>query len=91
MLIDNKYKIPYHGTYHKGINDCPHCGFHLLNDLKDDDVFSNYCCGFSNTEIGLLMVIECPKCFKKWSFHVDQNFYDYFLESVDGGSNVHFK
>ena len=90
MRIDKKYKISNYGKYYKGINDCPHCNFHLLRELDRNDLFHNHCCGFCDTNLGMLMVMECPQCFKKWSFHATQDFYDNFLLSIDWKTNKHF-
>lgn len=86
--IDNKYKIPVYGTYHKGVNYCPDCDYRPDRHL---DPFFDNACGFCDTEIGLLIVLECPKCFEKWSCHACSDFIMYFLLSVDGGTNKHFK
>lgn len=87
-MIDKKYKIPYWGKYHKGVTDCPHCG------NRPETVYE-HCVGFCEHSIGTLMVIECPKCFEKWSFHARVNakisHYKYFIEFVDNGMNKHYK
>lgn len=88
-IIDKKYKIPSHGKYHKGVLDCPHCDY-------EPEVLHNEICGFKESRIGLLAVVECPKCFEKWSFHCRQNdghggHYTYFIHSIELNQNKHFK
>ena len=53
-------------------------------------------CGFHDSNIGMLAVVECPKCFEKWSFHARTydgkgGHYSYFLRFVKEGMNKHFK
>ena len=87
-VIDKKYKINSHGKYHKGICDCPYCYY------EPEDLPMNIC-GFNESRIGLLTVVECPMCFEKWSFHCRQNdgfggWYTYFIHSIELNKNKHF-
>lgn len=89
MEIDKKYLVSTHGKYHKGVNYCPHC------DHYPDSVFAHIV-GFCNSRIGNLVVVECPKCFEKWSYHSrieteEHSHYNYFLEFVSSGQNLHHK
>ena len=83
-----KHKIPLQGKYHKGVTDCPHC------DHRPDNVIEHII-GFADSNIGLMAVVECPKCFEKWRFHARLNskvsYYDYFLEFIEEGMQKHYK
>jgi DNA-directed RNA polymerase subunit RPC12/RpoP len=87
--IDLKYVKPYTAKYNAGVYTCPECGEELLHNLYDNIY------GFADTNIGNLAMVECPKCFYKWSFHSrinsPNNTYDYFLLSIEENENVHFK
>ena len=52
--------------------------------------------GFANSNMGVMIVSECPKCFTHWYSHArlkiddsDRDLYDYFIEIVERGKNKH--
>jgi hypothetical protein len=81
--VDIKYRIPLQGKYWKGINSCPHCGFY-------PDSVTGEIIGFADSDIGLMVICECPKCFKKWRFHARDS-YKYFKLWIQNGWQKHFK
>ena len=87
VLVDKKYLIHVPGKYHKGVTDCPYC------DHEPETIYEHIV-GFYNASIGVLCVIECPKCFMKWSFHArttkKYSHYYYFLQFIKEGMNKHF-
>jgi RNase P subunit RPR2 len=89
MKIDTKYKIPLQGEYHRGIFYCPNCGISV--DTADETI------GFAESDMGIMVIIECPECFTKWYFHnsagtfvTGLTHYYWFLESIKLGTNKHF-
>lgn len=89
--IDPRYRIGLVGSYHKGVYYCPGCG--LGNHMGDLNLFDNIK-GFASSPIGLVSIVECPECFTKWYYHCDIfstcNTYEYFLEAVEDGCNIHY-
>jgi hypothetical protein len=82
--IDLKYMIPLTGEYNAGISDCPNCGF-------EPECIQPHIIGFSNSNIGRMVVCECPKCFTKWYFHARTNIhYNYFLQWIEMGLQLHY-
>lgn len=77
------YKIKSFGKYTRQVYICPHCKNNMMNRL-----FQNIC-GFADSNIGLLQVIECDRCFEKFSCHA-RDAYQYFLKSIEVGDQVHF-
>jgi len=83
--IDLKYKIPLQGKYHKGINYCPFCD-HEPNNIHSEII------GFADSNIGTMVIIECPNCFEKWKFHARKNMhYDIFIFMIEDKMQKHFK
>lgn len=93
MKVDIKYLIPLQGEYNAGVYRCPECGCNLVTG-KSGNLYEHII-GFSNSNIGLMAVVECPECFKKWHYHarlnVNTSHYDYFLEFIKEGIQRHFK
>jgi len=83
MKINPKYKLTYSGKYTKAIFICPECR-EIVTPLFD------HIKGFYESNIGLLFVAECPKCFQLFSAH-SVGYYKYFIESIKDGTNVHYK
>lgn len=91
ITIDSKYKISFHGEYHPGITDCCHCNYKLMMEYKGQ--WYDHVIGFCDSSMGLVTVIECPKCFEKWCFHtryLEVGYYR-FLRTLEAGTNKHFK
>ena len=88
--IKTKYRIPLQGEYNEGIYDCPECGYQSENVVED-------AIGFADSNIGNVLIWECPKCFLKWYFHshweeMGKNFYyGMFLNAIDEGKQKHYK
>ncbi|MFW5847477.1 MAG: hypothetical protein ACOCVF_00970 [bacterium] len=93
MKINSKYKIPLTGSYNRGVYICNNCNLKLLGDNPFGGV-ADHIIGFADSKIGLVCIIECPKCFEKWFFHVGfggLNYYDFFLDSIEMGYQKHYK
>jgi len=84
MEIDLKYKIKPVGEYNPAIYECP-CGANLI------DRFHSHAIGFADTNIGLVMVTECPYCFKKFYSHANEISYSIFLDFIRLGKNKFYK
>jgi len=85
--IDLRYKIRLQGTYWAGINTCPRCGF-------NPDTITSEIIGFADSNMGLMTIVECPRCFKKWYFHtrdLEQGQYKYFKMWIKLGWQNHYK
>jgi len=74
------------GKHNKGIFICPQCGFNIM---RDSNMF-DHLVGISNTSHGKVFVVECPHCFEKFNFHVDDQF-EYLIDAIEYGRNVHFR
>jgi len=92
--IDIKYKIPLTGRYNKMVYICPQCDAELRFGNEHGTIF-DHIVGFSSAQIGEVAVVECPVCFAKWYFHhaidAHTSYYDYFLDRIDEGKQLHFK
>lgn len=62
MKTPLKYKTRLKGEYWAGISSCPHCDYKV-------DLITKYCIGFADSNIGEMVMMECPECFKFWYFH----------------------
>lgn len=85
VQVDVKYKIPLVGSYNVGVYECNHCDYSIL------ECFYNHICGFSESPIGVVKVVECPNCYEKYYSHASQHDYDLFLDAVKSGRNLHFR
>jgi hypothetical protein len=88
MNIESKYKTNLSGEYHAGINYCPDCG-EFPSPLLANAI------GIANAPIGDVIIIECPKCFTHWYFHIrdeegKEGHYYYFKKFIEYGINPHF-
>ena len=85
MEIDPRYRIHLKGTYWAGINTCPRCAYQ--GDTVSEDII-----GFANSQYGIMAVAECPKCFKRWHFHMrNDDFYESFKMRIKFGTQKYFK
>jgi len=86
--VDLKYKTQLKGDRNKFPTLCPFCNhdFNLFDEYGS--IFDN-AIGFSDTNHGLMMIVECPICFNFNYFH-GSGFYDYFLESIEEGTQKFF-
>lgn len=89
MEIDEKYKINLQGQYNRSITWCMKCDHEFYRDQSHGTLFDNII-GFSDAYIGLVAIWECPVCFSKWFYHGDSH-YNYFLDSIEMGTQKHFK
>jgi len=95
MEIDPKYKIGLVGKYNRSVCTRNNCDEVLMCDEKHGSMFEHIL-GFSDTNMGVMMIIECPECFTKWCCHADKGIdengsggsYSYFLDYL--GSNKHY-
>lgn len=87
--VDVKYKRPLVGRYNKSVSYCLECGFEFVKNKAHGSLFDNMT-GFNESNIGLVVMWECPVCFSKWFYHGDEH-YEYFLDSVEAGTNKYFK
>lgn len=83
MEIDAKYKTHLVGVYNKAVDICPYCGNRMY-----DRLFEN-CKGFAESDYGLMMVIECDKCFGNFYFHARDSSI-HVIDTIKDGANVHF-
>lgn len=90
--IKTEHKKPYSAKYNPLVSKCPKCYTELRLGNEYGTVF-RHIYGFANINIGNVAMVECPKCFHKWSFHSrlteERNTYHYFLDYID--QNEHFK
>ena len=92
MKIDIKYKMPLVGEYNKGISYCMECDYNAWDD--DNDSVFYHIVGVADSSIGLVVIVECPKCFEKWYFHArlgkTASPYEHFIDVVMDGDNLHW-
>lgn len=85
VIINKKYIVPLVGYYNAMFCECRDCGHSVINDLF------NHIIGFSDSDTGMVAIVECPKCFEKFYFHVDDVVYLGFIGSIRLGTQKHFK
>jgi len=95
MKIDVKYKIPLIGEYNASISHCPECG-NDTDNFKENYNVVDFAIGIADSDMGEMIVIECPFCFHKFYFHTRRNreyggFYSAMLRSIHFGCNKHFQ
>ena len=83
--IAKEYKIPLTGYYNVLVYECRNCDNNMLDELYDNII------GFADSNIGIVKIIECPKCFEKFYSHTDVYDYYYFLKEIERGKQKHFK
>jgi C4-type Zn-finger protein len=82
--IAKEYKIPLTGYYNVLVYECRNCDNNMLDELYDNII------GFADSNIGIVKIIECPKCFEKFYSHTDAYDYYYFLKEIERGKQKHF-
>lgn len=82
--VAKEYKIPLTGYYNVSVYECKNCDNSMLDDLYDNII------GFADSNIGIVKIIECSKCFEKFYSHVDAYDYYYFLKEIKMGKQKHF-
>ncbi len=91
-------KIQYNGKYFKAIPSgdynesifiCPDCNERVGMNIKSD-CLANHVVFFTATKFGLMMTIECPKCFNRWYCH-GENFYEDFVNAIKKGTHKNYK
>jgi len=91
-IINPNYKIPLVGSYNPGINLCNKCGYQFKDN---NDHFLKHILGFADSRAGLMIVVECPKCFHKYFFHArekeDYSYTNVVIEHIELGLNIHYK
>ena len=55
---------------------CPECGKSAISGFNGEE--KPTLVGWCETDYGYMMIVECPKCFTKYSFHGTANFNDKF-------------
>jgi hypothetical protein len=89
IKVEPRFKIGLTGEYNAGVNSCPECD-HSPSPLMAHAI------GIADAPIGTVVIIECPKCFTKWYFHIREyadpkiGHYSYFKEFIKNGMNIHF-
>lgn len=87
VYISKKYKTKLRGKKTQIQNRCPHCGLDLrMFDFDYGDMYDN-AIGFHDQ----LMIVECPKCFEYFYFHIGGSEYELFLQSIKNGDQIHYK
>ena len=82
--IAKEYKIPLTGYYNVSVYECKNCDNNMIDELYDHII------GFADSNIGIMKVIECPKCFEKFYSHADEIDYWHFLHEIERGKQKHF-
>lgn len=82
--IAKEYKIPLVGYYNVSVYECKNCDNSMLDELYDNII------GFADSNIGIVKIIECSKCFEKFYSHADAYDYYYFLKEIKLGKQRHF-
>ena len=98
MAIDIRYRIAPVGRYNPGIDICYKCDAQLTDyrrpKILDKNVINNVL-GFFEKDGLWYTTVECPVCFTKFYFHLrkahEDDWYELFKESVELGTNLHFK
>lgn len=100
QIIETRFKIAKVGRYNPGIDICYKCDERLsdytktTNGVPVKNVINNVIGFFENDGLWYT-VVECPVCFAKFFFHLrkenQDSWYEFFKESVEMGTNLHFK
>lgn len=83
--IPAKHKIQLVGKYNALVYECNHCDEDISGELY------NHIIGFAESNLGIMKVIECPKCFEKWYCHANETDYFIFHWRIKEGTQKHFK
>lgn len=91
--IPAKHRTHLAGSYNPGVYNCRDCGY---NPIQENESHFDNAIGFARSNMGIMAIFECPKCFEKWYCHArlrrhddDRDTYDYFLQSIQDGTNKH--
>lgn len=90
-MINKKYKISLVGNYNSSVYICPYCSADFIKESKNLGSLPINIIGFSESNSGLMAIVECPNCFSKFYFHADKYIYDIFLDFINLGIQKHFK
>ena len=98
MAIDLRFRIQKVGRYNAGIDICDKCHEDLTDYKKqrllDEHVINNVIGFFEHNGLWYTTV-ECPHCFNKYFFHLRDAhkdvWYELFKESIELGTQLHFK
>jgi hypothetical protein len=97
MSIDLRFRIAPVGRYNPGIDICYSCDARL-SDYQVPHLGKNvinHIIGFFEHNGLWYTTVECPICFTKFYFHLrkghEDSWYELFIESVNRGTNLHFK
>jgi len=87
--IEDKFKINISGKYNAGVYHCANCDF---NSILDNSSIFKHMKGIALFRGNVFAIVECPKCFKDWYFHIkdseeEKGNYYYFKEFVRRGEN----
>jgi hypothetical protein len=85
MKIDKKYHVKLQGIHNLGVYDCPYCDNRMITRLL------KHALGFAEWNGDIVVVIQCDKCFEKFYFHVNKDFYGDFVAEILLGNNVYYK
>lgn len=85
--VHPKLIIRERGEFNRRVIDCPHCEYNFKHDVKS--LLSN-CIGVSSTSFGTMAIIQCPKCFDYWKFHMGKVNYEIFKDVINRDLNIHF-
>jgi len=66
-----KYRVSSPGEYNPGIYVCCHCNEDVLGAMK--------AIGFAEVKGLLVVVFDCPKCFKRFHYHCSVDTYEMVL------------
>lgn len=75
------------GKLNRRIIDCPYCEHNFQHNVKE--ILSN-CIGVCHTSFGTMAIIQCPKCFEYWKFHLGNINYKKLVEVIKQDLNIHF-
>jgi hypothetical protein len=82
--IAKEYKIPLTGYYNVLVYECQKCDRSMIDELHDHII------GFADSNMGIVKVIECPKCFEKFYCHACESDYWHFIWEIKRGKQKHF-
>jgi len=89
--IDLKYRTFLQGKHNKTISICPECNINLTSKRNKNGTLADNVIGYSDSNLGVVEMIECPKCFFRWKYHANQQTYNNFLISIANGKQKHYK
>jgi hypothetical protein len=69
--VPTKYRVLNAGEHNLGIYVCCHCHENVLGAMK--------AIGFAEVKGFLVVVFDCPKCFKRFHYHCSDDTYEMVL------------